>query len=141
MASTRVSTQQGCESPVSLSTDFCLQTVINFGVPLFAATMFSLPSVQCYSGGLLRAVRHVPSFNPTRPTHETPQVFIDWLETFKEEVYTSLRAVYLLALFTPVTLLAPVCVGLGWAWGFWVDLVQWTLTMAGPAFIKWGQVR
>ena len=68
------------------------------------------------------------------------RVFSDWLEAFKEEVYTCLRGLYLMCLFLPVVLLAPVCVGLGFGWHFWVELVRWTLERAGPAFIKWGQV-
>jgi len=57
------------------------------------------------------------------------------------QVYTGLRGCYLMLLFTPVIVLSPVSVGLGWGWFTWVELLRWTLERAGPAFIKWGQVK
>lgn len=60
-------------------------------------------------------------------------------DTFREELLTVLRAVYLVMLFTPATLTAPIGVGLGLGRAAWMNLVVWTLERAGPAFIKWGQ--
>lgn len=51
-----------------------------------------------------------------------------------------LRLTYLLLLFAPVVLAAPL-VGdfLGISRARWLRLLRWTLETAGPAFIKWGQ--
>ena len=57
-----------------------------------------------------------------------------------EAVATALRAAYLVLLFLPAVLSAPVLPAFGGpARAAWVDLVRWTLERAGPAFIKWGQ--
>mmetsp|Transcript_45749 Transcript_45749/g.115661 ORF Transcript_45749/g.115661 Transcript_45749/m.115661 type:complete len:683 (-) Transcript_45749:139-2187(-) len=55
------------------------------------------------------------------------------------ELATAGRALYLLALFTPLALLAAPCMWLGWGRDLWMGLLGGTLQRAGPAFIKWGQ--
>ena len=76
-----------------------------------------------------------------RGRKEPVKLFSDWMEALKEEIYTGVRGLYLMLLFMPVIMLSPLCVGLGWGWSSWVELVRWSLERAGPAFIKWGQVQ
>ncbi|GIL43566.1 hypothetical protein Vafri_1197 [Volvox africanus] len=60
--------------------------------------------------------------------------------TVLDEVLLAARATYLVLIFLPAVLTAPLVSFMG---GFgrekWLELVQWTLEHAGPAFIKWGQ--
>lgn len=58
-----------------------------------------------------------------------------------EELAIVLRGAYLLALFTPLVLTAPLAFYLGWGRASWMELLRWTLERAGPAFIKWGAWR
>lgn len=107
------------------------------GLSVAAIASFGVPKALCYHAQPAAKMRELHHKGPS--TGQPVKVFTDWIEAFKEEVYTFLRGMYLTALFTPVLSLSPFCVWLGWGWHFWVDLLQWTLTMAGPAFIKWGQ--
>eukprot|EP00878_Enallax_costatus_P014058 GHUV01014700.1.p1 GENE.GHUV01014700.1~~GHUV01014700.1.p1 ORF type:complete len:690 (+),score=243.48 GHUV01014700.1:426-2495(+) len=61
------------------------------------------------------------------------------LSRFGEELAITLRGVYLLALFAPVLLAAPLVFYAGVGRERWMQLLRWTLEQAGPAFIKWGQ--
>ena len=57
-----------------------------------------------------------------------------------EEVAVWMRGAYLLLLFAPMVLSAPLVFWLlQGRRGEWMELVRWTLERAGPAFIKWGQ--
>ncbi|KAG2448971.1 hypothetical protein HYH02_005725 [Chlamydomonas schloesseri] len=49
------------------------------------------------------------------------------------------RSLWLLLLFAPVLLTAPVALQLQWKRAEWIELLRKTLEAAGPAFIKWGQ--
>ncbi|KAI7837776.1 hypothetical protein COHA_008405 [Chlorella ohadii] len=62
------------------------------------------------------------------------------LQRFRRHVTSLLRLTWLLCLFAPVALTAPL-VGdfLGISRARWLRLLRWTLEKAGPAFIKWGQ--
>lgn len=116
----------------------CSQELLAYGLPLLGSALFCRQTAWCYheqQSRRLQEFQHRP-----HPSGEPVKVFTDWIEAFKEEVYTILRGCYLTTLFLPVVVLSPLCVWLGWGWHMWVDLIQWTLTMAGPAFIKWGQV-
>lgn len=50
-----------------------------------------------------------------------------------------LRTLWLLLLFGPVLLTAPVALQLNLARAEWIEMLRKTLEAAGPAFIKWGQ--
>lgn len=58
-----------------------------------------------------------------------------------DELLLAARATYLVLLFLPALLTAPLVslMGGGLVREWWLGLVQWTLERAGPAFIKWGQ--
>lgn len=56
-----------------------------------------------------------------------------------DEVMLSLRALYLMALFLPAVLSAPVVFYTQYGRSTWMHLMKLTLERAGPAFIKWGQ--
>ncbi|EFJ44870.1 hypothetical protein VOLCADRAFT_106245 [Volvox carteri f. nagariensis] len=57
-----------------------------------------------------------------------------------DEVLLATRAAYLVLLFLPALLTAPLVSLMGGVGRErWLGLVQWTLEHAGPAFIKWGQ--
>lgn len=61
------------------------------------------------------------------------------LSRLGEELAIALRGVYLLALFAPVLMAAPLVFYAGVGRERWMQLLRWTLEQAGPAFIKWGQ--
>lgn len=61
------------------------------------------------------------------------------LHKLGEELAVTLRGVYLMALFAPVLLAAPLVFYAGVGRERWMQLLRWTLEQAGPAFIKWGQ--
>jgi predicted unusual protein kinase regulating ubiquinone biosynthesis (AarF/ABC1/UbiB family) len=61
------------------------------------------------------------------------------LSRLGEELAVTLRGVYLMALFAPVLLAAPLVFYAGVGREQWMQLLRWTLEQAGPAFIKWGQ--
>lgn len=54
-----------------------------------------------------------------------------FVDTIADEVAMMCRAIYLLALFMPAAILAPLCVTLGWRRRDWLLLVRWTLERAG----------
>ncbi|CAG9467420.1 unnamed protein product [Pedinophyceae sp. YPF-701] len=69
-----------------------------------------------------------------------PSAFGKWWAYVTDELVLIGRAIFLSCLFTPLAVTAPL------ALHFypslrprWVALLRWTLEMAGPAFIKWGQ--
>ncbi len=43
------------------------------------------------------------------------------------------RAMYLLLLFVPVAVTAPLCILLGWRRPYWLHLMRWTLERAGES--------
>ncbi|KAI8467919.1 MAG: ABC1 family-domain-containing protein [Monoraphidium minutum] len=61
------------------------------------------------------------------------------LRSLSEELALAARGLYLLALFAPVVLGAPVAFYLGLGRDNWTAMLLWTLERAGPAFIKWAQ--
>jgi aarF domain-containing kinase len=61
------------------------------------------------------------------------------LHRLSEEAAVLFRGVFLVALFTPLCLTAPLVFYWGVARAQWMQLLRWTLEQAGPAFIKWGQ--
>ncbi|GIL98925.1 hypothetical protein Vretimale_4242, partial [Volvox reticuliferus] len=65
---------------------------------------------------------------------------LDLGRTVFDEVLLAARAAYLILIFLPAVVTAPLISSMG---GLgrekWLELVQWTLEHAGPAFIKWGQ--
>lgn len=115
-----------------------LQNVVMLGLPLLASLTLSPSAVYCDQRQKGR--RPKTKSHNFRARGEPVKLFNDWLDAFKEELYTGLRGMYLMLLFMPVIMLSPICVGLGWGWHSWVELIRWTLERAGPAFIKWGQV-
>jgi predicted unusual protein kinase regulating ubiquinone biosynthesis (AarF/ABC1/UbiB family) len=61
------------------------------------------------------------------------------LQRLGNELAIALRGLYLMALFTPAVLGAPLVFYYGVGREQWLQLLRWTLEQAGPAFIKWGQ--
>ena len=61
------------------------------------------------------------------------------LRSLSDELALAARGLYLLALFAPAVLAAPVAFYLGVGREAWASLLVWTLERAGPAFIKWAQ--
>ncbi len=59
----------------------------------------------------------------------------------QEAILTLARAVHLGILFAPLILLAPAALLYGYGRDAWMNLLNRTLRLAGPAFIKWGQAR
>lgn len=111
--------------------------MVVLGLPLLASLAFPL-TASCdrrHQPPRMHSIHH--NF---RGRSEPVKLFNDWMEALKEEIYTGVRGLYLMLLFMPALMLSPICVGLGWGWHSWVELMRWTLERAGPAFIKWGQV-
>ena len=63
------------------------------------------------------------------------------LQAAGEAVLTLARAVQLCLLFSPLLASAPLCLLYGLGREQWLHLLNQTLRVAGPAFIKWGQAR
>lgn len=111
------------------------KSMAHWGLKLAVGAWWSCQPSFCWS---------LPA-RPASPAHlfdssgRRRQSLILAYERLIEEFYTAMRGLYLLLLFLPVMLTAPVCVGMGWRRPAWVKLVRWTLERAGPAFIKWGQ--
>eukprot|EP00775_Hariotina_reticulata_P001577 gene1577-1918_t len=61
------------------------------------------------------------------------------LQRLGNELAIALRGLYLMTLFTPAVLGAPLVFYFGVGREQWLQLLRWTLEQAGPAFIKWGQ--
>lgn len=61
------------------------------------------------------------------------------LRSLSDELALAARGLYLLALFSPVVLGAPLAFYFGVGRERWTQLLLWTLERAGPAFIKWAQ--
>lgn len=61
------------------------------------------------------------------------------LRSLSEELALWARGLYLMALFSPVVLGAPLAFYYGIGRQQWTQLLLWTLERAGPAFIKWAQ--
>lgn len=100
----------------------CLQqqrTVANWGLKLAVSAWFSCQGSYCLS---------LPA-RPPSPTYlfDNSGAQRQWLsrafDALLEEVYTTLRGLYLLLLFLPVILASPVCVGLGWKRASWVQVL------------------
>lgn len=106
-----------------------LQRLLLAGLPLGVSWYLSEPA-HCFDVGA--AARAEPG---QRQRHALLRV----VDGIADELAMMCRAMYLLLLFAPAALLAPICVGLGWGRRDWLLLVRWTLERAGPAFIKWGQ--
>jgi ABC1 atypical kinase-like domain len=104
-----------------------VQRVLLAGLPLGLSWYLSEPA-HCFDVGA--AARTEPA-----QRHALLRV----VDSISDELAMMCRAVFLLLLFAPAALLAPICVGLGWRRRDWLLLVRWTLERAGPAFIKWGQ--
>jgi hypothetical protein len=63
------------------------------------------------------------------------------VRSLAETVLTLARAVHLVLLFAPLVFTAPLCLLHGFGRAQWMETLNSTLRAAGPAFIKWGQVR
>eukprot|EP00252_Welwitschia_mirabilis_P006532 TRINITY_DN17416_c0_g1_i6.p1 TRINITY_DN17416_c0_g1~~TRINITY_DN17416_c0_g1_i6.p1 ORF type:complete len:657 (-),score=88.26 TRINITY_DN17416_c0_g1_i6:81-2051(-) len=72
-------------------------------------------------------------------SHDRP-AFSAYVWLFLEGLILSIRMIYLLILFSPAAMTAPIALTLeGRCRELWLKLVHKTLEKAGAAFIKWGQ--
>lgn len=114
----------------SLSISHAGQTSMLAGGSLFLNWWLCKPAL-CYPAAVVTPA--------SLPASSRDSFLAKAVRTVADEVAMASRALYLLLLFLPVVISAPLCIHLGWCRGSWQLLLRWTLERAGPAFIKWGQ--
>jgi aarF domain-containing kinase len=80
-----------------------------------------------------------PASLSPKPLRQPAGPLVAALNQITEEIAIVLRGFYLVALFAPAILSAPLVFYYGLGREQWMQLLRWTLEQAGPAFIKWGQ--
>lgn len=84
---------------------------------------------------------HLPTRDaPCHHAQDGPVYLTSFLLSLLECLILFLRAIYLIILFSPCMVMAPLVefLGIGYRKS-WLRIVHLTLEKAGPAFIKWGQ--
>lgn len=109
----------------------CLQHILGHGTPFLAASILAPKWASCYS----LATMPLNPINDPYPKYQPTSI----VTAITKEIGLWIRAAYLWLIFMPAIVSAPICLCTGFARAYWMTLMRWTLEMAGPAFIKWGQ--
>ena len=133
------SVQQRCVATLAmLRSTNTGRRLLFFGVPLALGALSSWAPLQMQSTAAWRQ-QGSPLPAEVVVAVEDPQPGSSPVRIIVTELQMLARSVYLLALFTPLMLLSPLCLKLETAREQWISLFCWTLERAGPAFMKWGQ--
>ena len=114
------------------------QTALLRATPFAIVELSRSAAAYCYAAQPQPPVRHAAAAAALALPRSSVALA---MHVSAEVVLTLARVVHLGVLFGPLLVTAPLCLGYGWGRAFWMRLLNGTLRRAGPAFIKWGQVR
>jgi hypothetical protein len=114
------------------------QTALCRASPIAVAELARSAGAYCYAVAPQAPVRHAATAAALALPRSGVSVA---LLASQEAILTLARAVHLGILFAPLILLAPAALLYGYGRDAWMNLLNRTLRLAGPAFIKWGQAR
>lgn len=103
------------------------QRLLVVGAPLCLSWYLSQPA-HCFTTSVI-------PIQPTQSAQPERHVLLRAVDSVADELAMMARAVYLLLLFMPAAVTAPLCMMLEWRRRDWLHLMRWTLERAGALIL------